>query len=123
MGTAEIDHRLDREQHAGPKYHALAVATDMDDVGLVMEQAAQPMTAEIADHAHMLGFDEGLDGGPDVACGAAGPDRRNSAHHSLVGDVDEPLCAARNFADRVHAARIAMPAVHDQRHVHVDDIA
>src|SRR5215813_5614151 len=104
MGTAEIDHGLDREQHAGPKYRALAVAADMDDVGLVMEQPAQPVTAEIADHAHMLGFHEGLDGGPDVAGGAAGPDRRNAAHHSLVGDVDEPFCPARNFADRVHAA-------------------
>src|SRR5712671_6482138 len=106
MGTAEIDHGLDGEQHAGPEYRALAPSSDMDDIGLVMEQPAEPMTAEVADHAHVLGFHEGLDGGPDVAGAAAGPDRRDAAHHRLVGDVNKPLRAARDFADRIHAARI-----------------
>jgi hypothetical protein len=52
---------------------------DMDDIWLVMEQRAEPMAAEIADHVHVLGFHEGLDCGPDVAGGATWPDRRNAA--------------------------------------------
>jgi hypothetical protein len=52
---------------------------DMDDIWLVMEQPAEPMAAEIADHVHVLGFHEGLDCGPDVAGGATWPDRRNAA--------------------------------------------
>ena len=41
----------------------------------------------------------------------------------LVGDVDQPLGPARDVADRVHAAGVAVPAVDDQRHVDVDDVA
>src|SRR5262245_65394596 len=33
--AAEIDHRLDREEHAGAQHHAFAWAADMYDVGLV----------------------------------------------------------------------------------------
>src|SRR5262249_61041609 len=91
VGAAEIDHGLDGEQHAGLEYHALAAPPDMDDIGLVMEQPAEPVAAEVANNAHVLGFHEGLDGGPDVAGGAARPDRRNAAHHGLVGNVDQPL--------------------------------
>ena len=42
----------------------------------------------------------GLDRGADVAGGGAGPDRGDAAHHRLVGHLDQPLGAARNFADR-----------------------
>src|SRR3954468_5003442 len=69
--TAEIDHRLDGEEHAGLEHDALASAADMDDVGLVVEQPAKAMAAEIAHHAHVLRLDIGLDGGADVAGGGA----------------------------------------------------
>ena len=59
----------------------------------------------------------------DVAGGGAGLDRGDAAHHALIGDLDQPLGAARNLADRIHAAGIAMPAVEDQRHVDIDDVA
>ena len=41
----------------------------------------------------------------------------------LVGHVDQPLGPARDLADRVHAAGIAVPAVDDQGHVDIDDVA
>ncbi len=38
----------------------------------------------------------------------------------LVGDLDQPLGAAVELADRVHAAGVAVPAVDDQRHVDIE---
>ena len=97
MRAAEIDHRLDGEQHAGLEHHAFAGPADMDDVGLVVEQPAEAVAAEVAHHAHVLAFDEGLDGGADVAGGGARPDHRDAPHHGVVGDLDQPLGAAREF--------------------------
>src|SRR4029079_14357806 len=72
MRLAEIDHRLDGEEHAGLQRHAFAGPADMYDVRLVVEQAAQPMAAEIAHHAHALRLDKALDGVTDIAGGGAG---------------------------------------------------
>ncbi len=54
---------------------------------------------------------------------APGLHRGDAAHQRFIGDLDEPLGAARNLADEIHAARIAVPAVDDQGHVDVDDVA
>ena len=123
MRAAEIDHRLDREEHARPQYRAFARAPDMDDVGLVMEQAAEAMAAEIAHHAHVLRFDVSLDRRADIAGGAARLDRGDAAHHRIVSDFDQAFGAARDFADRVHAAGIAVPAIEDHGDVDIDDVA
>ena len=88
-----------------------------------MAAPMSPVAAEIAHHAHVLGFDESLDRGANVAGGGARLDHRDAAHHRLVSHLDQPLGAARNFADRVHAAGIAVPAVEDQRHVDIDNVA
>jgi hypothetical protein len=88
-----------------------------------VKQAAEPVAAEVAHHAHVLRLDIGLDRGADVAGGGARADHGNAAHHRLVGHLDEPLGAARDGADRVHAARVPVPAVEDQGHVDVDDVA
>ena len=107
----------------GREHDAFAGAPDMHDVGLVVEQPAEAVAAEVAHHAHVLRFDVGLDRGADIAGGAARLDRGDAAHHRLVGDLDQAFGAARDFADRVHAAGIAMPAVEDQGDVDIDDVA
>ena len=104
MRAAEIDHRLYREKHTGFEHDAFPGPPDVHDIRLVMKQTAKTMTAEITYHAHMLSFDIGLDRVADVAACCAGPDRGNAAHHRLMGDVDQTLGAAWDFADREHAA-------------------
>jgi hypothetical protein len=71
----------------------------------------------------VLGLDEGLDGVADVAGGGAGLDGGDAAHHRVIRHLDQPLGPARDVADRIHAARVAVPAVEDQRHVDIDDVA
>ena len=123
MRAAEIDHRLDGEEHAGPQHDAFAGRGRRARCWARRGTAAEAVAAEVAHHAHVLRLDEGLDRGADVAGGGARPDHGDAAHHGLIGDLDQPLGAARDFADRVHAAGIAVPAVEDQRHVDVDDVA
>src|ERR1700686_2594208 len=65
MRLAEIDHRLDGEEHAGFQRHAFAGPADMNDVRLIVEHAAEAMAAEIAHHAHALRLDEALNGMAD----------------------------------------------------------
>ena len=123
MRAAEIDHRLHREEHARLEHDAFTLPADMHDVGLVMEQPAETVAAKVAHHAHVLGFHVRLDGGADVAGGRARPDGGDAAHHRLMGHLDQPLGAAGDRPDGVHAAGIAVPAVQDQRHVDIDDVA
>src|ERR1700738_5177861 len=49
-------------------------------------QPAEAVAAEVAHHAHVLRLDVALDGGADVAGGAARLDRRDAAHQRLIGD-------------------------------------
>src|SRR5665811_1985923 len=123
MRAAEIDHRLYREEHARLEHDAFARPADMHDVRLVMEKPAETVAAKVAHHAHVLGFHVTLDGGADVAGGRARPDGGDAAHHRLVRHLDQPLGAAGDLTDGVHAAGIAVPAVEDQRHVDIDDVA
>src|ERR1700678_4583702 len=123
MRTAEIDHRLDGEEHAGLEHEALAGPADVDDVRLVVEQATETMAAEVAYHAHVLRLDIGLDRMSDVAGRGARADHGDAAHHRFVGDFDKPLGAPGKLADRIHAAGIDMPAVEDQGDVNVVAIA
>src|ERR1700738_5131306 len=81
MRLAEIDHRLDGEEHAGFQRHAFAGPADVNDVRLVVEHAAEAVAAEIAHHAHALRFDETLDGVPDIAGGGGGVHRGGAAPH------------------------------------------
>src|ERR1700688_1492347 len=123
MRAADIDHRLHGEEHTWLENDAFARAPDMDDVGFVVEQAADTVAAEIPHHAHVLGLDIALDRGANVAGGRARPDAGDAAHYGLVGHLDQPLGAARNLADREHAAGIAVPAIEDQRHIDIDNVA
>src|SRR4029077_17136789 len=123
MRPAEIDHRLDGEEHAGLEHDTLTRPPDMHDIRLVMEQPANAVAAKISHHAHVLGFHESLDRVTDIAGGPAWPDRGDAAHHAFIGDLDQPLGAARNFTDRIHAAGIAVPLVENQGDVDVDDVA
>jgi len=43
MRLAEIDHRLDGEEHAGLQRHAFAGPPDVNDIRFVMEHAAEAM--------------------------------------------------------------------------------
>src|SRR5690606_22067476 len=122
-GLAQVHHRLDREEHARLQHRALAATAVVQNVGAVVKDPADAVAAEVAHHAHALGLDELLDGVADVAEGVPRLDLGQTQVQRLIGDVDQPLGAGVDLADRIHAARIAMPAVDDDGVVDVDDVA
>src|SRR5690606_9081379 len=120
---AQVHHRLDGEEHARLQHRAFAATAVVQDVGAVVEDPADAVAAEVADHAHALGLDEFLDGEGDVAEGVPRLDLAQTQVQRVIGDVDQPLGAGVDLADRVHPAAIAVPTVDDDRMVDVDDVA
>src|SRR5690606_11825323 len=119
---AEVDHRLDSHEHAGPELGPGAGARGMDHFGRIVEQAAETVPAEIAHYAVAVLFGMGLDRRADVAEARAWPDLRDPDHQALVGHLDQPTSLQRHVADEVHAARIPVPAVEQRGHVDIDDV-
>src|SRR5690606_27795129 len=120
---AQVHHRLDREEHALLQGRPLAAAAIVQDVGAVVEDAADAVAAEVADDRHAIGLDHLLDGVADVAEGGARLDDRQTGLEGIVGDVDQLARAGVEVSDRIHAAGVAVPAVDDDGVVDVDDVA
>ena len=97
---ADIDHRLDGEEHAGPQLRAGAGPADMDHLGRGMEIAAEAVAAEIADHAVAVALGKALDGMADVAEMVARLRLGDAAHHRFIGHLDQPPRLHRHVADQ-----------------------
>src|SRR3546814_550855 len=122
-GLADVDHRLDGEEHAGAKLGAGAGLADMDDLRSVVEIPADAVAAEIADNAIAMALRVSLDGVRDVAQMVAGPRLLEAEHQRFVGDLDELLRLDGHVAAQIHTAGIAVPAVQERRHVDIEDVA
>src|SRR5438874_2397779 len=72
MRPAEIDHRLDRKEHARLEQDALAGPAIVQDVGRIVKYPAEPVTAEVAHHRAALGLRIDLDRMSDIAGMGAG---------------------------------------------------
>src|SRR5690606_22856413 len=72
-GLAEVDHRLDRHEHARLQLRPGAGAAGMDHFRRVMKQAADSVAAEIAHHAVAMAFRMPLNCRADVTQMVAGP--------------------------------------------------
>ena len=123
MRLAQIDHRLDREQHARLQHGAFAGLAIMQDVRAVVEHLPQPVAAEITHDGTALALGIGLDRFADVPGGMARFDRCNTAGEGFMSDLYQPFGLARNITHSKHPAGIAVPAVKDQRYVDIDDFA
>src|SRR5690349_10243243 len=120
---AGIDHRLDSEGHTGLEGEPGARLAVVQDLRLLMELAADAVTAELA-HDREPGFlGTRLDGGADVAQARARAHGADAFPHALVGDVDEAARLDARLADVEHAAAVAVVAVLDYRDVDVQDVA
>ena len=95
----------------------------MQDVGRVVEDAAEAVAREVAHDREALRLDVGLDGVADVADTAARLGGGDAAHHRLVGDVAQPARLHADVAHEEHAAGVAVPAVEDGGDVDIDDVA
>lgn len=120
---ADVDHRFDRENHAGAQFGAGSGTSDMDDFGGVVKKLAEAMAAKVADYAVAMLFRMSLYRMADIAHMIAGLGLFNAEHQAFVSDIDQALCLDRNIADQKHAAGVAMPSVQHWRNIDIDDVA
>jgi hypothetical protein len=101
-GLAEVDHRLDRHEHAGAQLRTGAGATGVDHFRRVMEQATEAMAAEIAHHPVALSFRMLLDRGADVAEAGTWLCMLDADHQALISHLDQPARLNRRFSGDIH---------------------
>jgi hypothetical protein len=123
LGPAQIDHRLDGEEHARLQPCAGPPAAVMQHVGRRMEHPPQPVAAEIPHDRTALGLGMGLDRRADIAEGGTRADLLDPLHQRVMGDLDQPLGPAAGAPRDIHPAGIAVPALDDHGHVDVQDVA
>ncbi len=95
----------------------------MAHLRVVVIDLPDAVAAVVAHDAEAFLLGHLLDGGADVAQRGAGAHLQDAGAHRLVGGVHQALREHAGFADEVHAARVAVPAVLDHGHVDVDDVA
>src|SRR4029078_8087351 len=92
---------------------AFARPAVMQDVGSVVEDAAEAVAAEITHHRASLGFGIGLDRVADVAGVSACLDGGDAALQALIGYFHQPFRLAGNLADPEHSARLPHPTLQE----------
>ena len=88
-----------------------------------MKEFSEPVTTKILNNRTPLVFGKFLNSVPDIPCCISRFDGIKSEHKAVIGDSDETLCAAIDLAHRVHARCVSMPAVNNDRHIDIDDVA
>jgi hypothetical protein len=121
--AADVDHRLDGEEHSRLEFGTGAGPAGVNDLRAVVKQAPEPMAAEVANDAVAMLFRMALDGVGDIAHSVSGLRLLYPEHQAFVGDIDQPPRLERNVADQEHSAGVAVPAVEDRGDVDVDDVA
>ena len=88
-----------------------------------MELPSKTVAAEFSHHTAALAFRKGLDRLTDMPRGVARLDRFDPPHKSVVSNFDKSLRLSGDLTDRIHATRIPVPAIYDQSHIDIDNIA
>src|SRR5690606_12435492 len=110
---SRVDHRLDGERHARDELDAGAGLAVVQDLRILVEDAADSVPAIFPHDREAMRFDEGLDRVADIAEPCTGTDHADSAPHRLEADAGQPLADDGRFPDVEHPARVAVESVFD----------
>lgn len=123
MAFADIQHRFDRENHAGFYYGAFAGFSEVHDMWVFVKVLAYAVAAEFSDHRIAIGFSVFLNGVANVAQCRAGFDLLNTQEHRFTGDFYQSFGVRGDVSDAKHFASVAMITVLDDGDVDIDDVA
>jgi len=118
----QIDHGLDGEKHSRLQHRPFAGASEMEHIGGRMEHTAQPVTAEIPDNRHSLRFDIALDRIANIAETVPGFYGFNPLKKRIMRHLNEALGIFFERSHGKHPTCIAIPAIHHDRDIHIQDI-
>src|SRR5262245_45841364 len=123
LAPAGVDHRLDRESHAGLERQAGVGLSVVQYLRVFVKTPPDAVAAILPHDAVVVGLDKALDGVTDGAQAYAGAHGADPAPHRLAGDVDQALRVRCDPSHREHARAVAVKSVLYYRHVDIDDIA
>ena len=117
--SSGVDHRLDREDHAGLHDSAGAELAVMADLRIFVETDSDPVTAEFTNDAAALRFDKMLNCIADISEMGAGTHDFNAFPHGVESDINEVFSSNGNMADGIHTAGVAVITVFNDGHVNI----
>jgi len=120
---AGVDHRLNREGHAGDQFDTGAGIAVVQHLWLLMKFPTDAVTAIFTHHRAVLGLGVLLDGMADVAKIDARPYQANADAQAFISDSADALSGDWRGAHLKHPAGVAVKAVLDNRDVDVKDVA
>ena len=123
LPLAEIDHRLDGEDHAGFEPQAGVGPAIMQDLRFFMEFPADAVPAILAHDRTAPALGQRLDAMPDRAEAHPGPHHGNGLFQALVSELDQAPRAHGRRPHQKHLAGVAVVAVLLHGHVDIDDVA
>ena len=120
---ARIDHRLDGENHAWFQLFQRAGLAVVQHLRVFMKLLTNAVAAKLAHDGKALPLGKLLNRKTNVTQ----PDTRLDAHdalpHGFKSNAAQAFGGNGTIADQKHAAGVAVPAVFDDRHVDVHDVA
>jgi len=123
VALAGIDHRLNRESHAGFEDMAGARATVVQDLRLFVKFPADPMATKFTDHGIALRFGMTLDCMADITQGYTGFGHVDPETQAVIGSSGQSLGQNRRFADKEDLAGVTVVPILDDRDVDIDHVA
>ncbi len=122
--VAGIDHRFDGEEHAGLENDVVGFRFPvMKHARRGVEAAPQTVTAKITHDGKAFFFGDRLYGLADFTKAHARLDDLDTFHQRFIGDLIQALGFDGNIPGFVHTARVAEPAIENNCHVDIHDIA
>mmetsp|Transcript_82607 Transcript_82607/g.221499 ORF Transcript_82607/g.221499 Transcript_82607/m.221499 type:complete len:267 (+) Transcript_82607:310-1110(+) len=120
---ALVDHGLDGEDVAGGHDAVVVAVLVVQDVGVVVEDLAHAVAAEVLGRGEPLLGDDVLDDAADLRVGHARLADGDGGLPGLVRGLDQVLARRVHLPHAEHLAAVAVVAVVEDRHVDVDHVA
>src|SRR5450830_1632277 len=123
MPLPGVEHRFNGENHPGFQCQPLTRIAVMQDLWFIVIDLADTMAAVLTDHTEAVTLGNALNRVTNVTQRRAGTDHANTGAHGFIRGLDQTSSLRARFADEVHAAGVAVPAILDHGNVDIDDIA
>src|SRR6185295_5569980 len=118
-----VDHRLDRECHAGLQFEARVGLSVVQDLRVLVVDPPDTMPAVLAHYRKVARLGKDLNGVPDITQVCARAYLLDAAPHRLEATLGQALRLHRGLANEVHPARITVEALFDDGDIDIDDVA
>src|SRR4051812_27420028 len=119
---AQVDHRLDGEDHSWPHDRACFWRRREKDRGFFVKLKADSVSGELADHTTVQDACDVLNGGADVPKSVAWENLCDAGDETAFGGKQDVLRLQRLGANAVHRTGVPEVTVQNRCHVNVQNV-